>query len=366
MDSSLLKIGLTQGDPNGIGCEVILKVLADERIHELFIPVVYGSGQAYNYYKKVLEIESDTPVHYIRSASEARSGVINMVLTDESGIDEPVTPGRCTKSAGLLAARALMDARQDLLSEHLHAVVTAPINKESIRGDKFGFEGHTEFFADACKGAAPLMLFSNGKGLNVALATRHIPLDEVSAHLTTEGLLSTIQQYEQVLIQDFGIVKPRIAVLGLNPHAGENGLLGTHELNVIAPAVREAWQRGIHAFGPYPADGFWGNHGYEQFDGIVAMYHDQGLIPFKLMAMDSGVNVTAGLPFVRTSPDHGTAFDIAGKGLASPDSMRCAIYSAIDIYRHRRIYEEATANPLRKRYVERGKDNVKLDLSADD
>ncbi len=366
MDNSLLKIGITHGDYNGIGYEVILKVLADDRIHELFIPIIYGLNQAYNYYKKLLDIQVSTPIHFIRSASEAKGGMINMVLTEETGANDGVKPGESTKSAGILAARALMDARQDLVAGHLQAVVTAPINKDSIQSEQFRFSGHTEFFADAYNGTHPLMLFSNNQRLNVALLTRHIPLHEVSQHLSKEKILSTLLQYEQVLIQDFGIVKPRIAVLGLNPHAGENGLIGTEEQTTIIPAIQEAWERGVYAFGPYPADGFWGNHRYEQFDGILAMYHDQALIPFKLIAMNEGVNITAGLPVIRTSPDHGTAYDLVGKGEANPDSLRNAIYAAIDIYRNRKAYQEMTAHPLQKRYVERGKDNVKLDLSSDE
>lgn len=366
MDNSLLKIGLTHGDQNGIGYEVILKILSDERMLELFIPVLYGSSQAFNYYKKALEIEVESPIHFIRSASEARTGVINMVLTDENGANEAVTPGESSRSAGTLAARALRDARQDLMAGELQAVITAPINKDSIQSSQFQFNGHTEFFAEACDGAEPLMLFSDNNQLNVAIVTRHIPLQEVSKHLTKDKILSTIRQYEQVLIQDFGIEKPQIAVLGLNPHAGENGLLGTEEGDIIAPAIQEAWQSGTFAFGPYPADGFWGMHQHEHFDGVLAMYHDQGLIPFKLLAMDNGVNITAGLPIIRTSPDHGTAYDIAGKGMANPDSFRNAIYCAIDIYRNRKRYQEMTANPLKKRYVEKGRDNVKLDLSSDD
>lgn len=366
MDNSLLKIGLTHGDQNGIGYEVILKVLADDRMQELFTPIIYGSSQAFNYYKKTLEIELETPVHFIRSAAEAKSGVINMVLTDENGANEAVTPGESSRSAGTLAARSLHDVRQDLMEGFLQAVVTAPINKDNIQSSNFQFNGHTEFFAEACNGAEPLMLFSDNSKLNVAIVTRHIPLQEVSQHLSKDKILSTIRQYEQVLIQDFGIDKPRIAILGLNPHAGENGLLGSEEQTFITPAIKEAWDNGIYAFGPFPADGFWGNHQYEQFDGILAMYHDQGLIPFKLLAMNDGVNITAGLPVIRTSPDHGTAYDIAGKGIANPDSFRNAIYSAIDIYRNRRKYQEMTANPLQRRYVERGKDNVKLDLSSDD
>ncbi len=360
----MIKIGITHGDHNGIGYEVVMKVLSDPAIFELFTPVFYGSPQILSYYRKVLDINISTAINIIKNGSEAQDGLLNIVATDEQGIEVKVVPGEASRYAGTLAARALLDARRDILAGHIDAVVTAPINKDTIQSSDFTHNGHTEFFSEPFAEHTPMMLFVSGD-LRVAMATTHCPLREVPFLLTKELIYDKISQLEQTLKVDFGIIKPRIAVLGLNPHSGENGLLGAEEINVITPALEEAWRNDIFAFGPVSPDSFWGNHQYENFDGILAMYHDQGLIPFKLMAMEIGVNITSGLPIVRTSPDHGTAYDIVGEGKASEDSMRNAIYQAIDILRSRQRYSEATANPLRKRFVERGNDNVKLDLTSD-
>lgn len=360
----MITVGITHGDYNGVGYEVLLKVLSDASIYELFTPVLYGSPQILSYYRKVLDLTSPLSVNIIKNASEAQDGMLNVVATDETGVEIKVQPGEPSRYAGTLAARALEDARQDLTQEYIDAVVTAPINKDTIQSSDFTYPGHTEFFSSSYEGVMPLMLFVAGN-LRVALVTTHTPLKNVSQHLTSELIYDKIVQLQETLKRDFGIIKPRIAVLGLNPHCGENGLLGSEELQLIKPALEGAWKDDVFAFGPLSPDGFWGNHAYESFDAVLAMYHDQGLIPFKLMAMQVGVNVTAGLPIVRTSPDHGTAYDIAGEGRANEESMRNAIYLAIDIFRNRQRYDGATANPLKKRFVERGQDNVKLDLSGD-
>lgn len=359
-----IKIGLTHGDMNGIGYEVLLKTLSDERCLDLFTPVVYGCEQVLNYHRKGLRNLPALPqLHRVGSAREAVEDRLNIVEVNDTGYDVQVQYGSASEVAGQLAINALAAARQDLLEGSIDAVVTAPINKAVVQSAGFPFIGQTEYFAEPFKGThRPLMLFSCGD-VKVALATIHEPLRNVPSMLTREGVEVAILQLHYTLREDFGMVQPRIAVLGLNPHAGEGGLLGREEEKVISPAVQSAWEQGVHAFGPFPADGLWGSNTYEHFDAVLAMYHDQGLIPFKLLAMSEGVNITAGLPIIRTSPDHGTAYDIAGKGVADESSFRNAIYCAIDICRQRMRYKEATADPLPKLFYERGKDNVRLDLS---
>ncbi|MBR8702444.1 4-hydroxythreonine-4-phosphate dehydrogenase PdxA [Porphyromonas levii] len=363
---SKIKIGITHGDFNGIGYEVILKTLVDDRCVELFTPVLYCSSQALSYYKKGLGINVTLRNNIVKSAADAVEGELNIVEVNTDGGEVNVSHGAQSALAGKLAERALVAAREDLLRGTIDAVVTAPINKEVMGQQGFPFVGHTDFFAEPFRGSAePMMLFAADE-VKVALLTIHMPLREVPQYVTKERVLSAISAVEHTMQQDFGVEKPRIAVLGLNPHAGENGLLGHEEVDVIAPAVSEAWTSGYHVFGPFAADGFWGSGNYRQFDVVLSMYHDQGLLPFKLLAMDEGVNITCGLPIIRTSPDHGTAFDISGKGIAKEVSFRNAIYRAIDIHRNRVRYRETTAHPLQKQYVERGKDNVRLDLSKSD
>lgn len=344
--SALPILGLTHGDFNGIGYEVILRSLSDSRLLRQMTPVIYGSEAIFHYYRKRLGLDLPERLSRIRRADEAEEGEINIIEADTAGIDLHVQPGEATRAAGLLAARALKDAGADLLAGRLDGVVTAPIHKDTTTGTEFPFPGHTEFFGSLYPDSRPLMLFTEPGGLHVALATIHEPLATVSALITRERLLEALRTMEQSLIRDFRIIKPRLVVMGLNPHAGENGLIGREELDIIAPAVQEAWKEGMQVFGPVPPDGLWGSGAYRSFDGILAMYHDQGLIPFKLLAMAGGVNVTAGLPIVRTSPDHGTAYDIAGKGVASPESFVQSIYTAIDIIRHREEYDRITADPL--------------------
>ena len=358
----LIKVGITHGDFNGVGYEVTLKALSDPAIFELMTPVFYGSPQIISFYRKMLDMELAHPVNIIRNAAEASEGMFNVVPTSDSGIDLRVTPGEPSRYAGTMAARALQDAQRDLLSKDIEVLVTAPINKDMIQSSDFTFKGHTEFLAECFPGSDPLMLFVAGD-LRVALATTHIPLREVPDSICPELLLRKLQRLEKTLKEDFGLEKPRIGVLSLNPHMGENGLIGTEEINELIPGLKQAWESGIFAFGPVASDGYWGSRMYDRFDATLALYHDQGLIPFKLLAMNAGVNVTGGLPIIRTSPDHGTAYDIAGQGIADEQSMRNAIYLAIDIYRRRSAYAESTSNPLKRRYIERGNDNVKLDLT---
>lgn len=364
--SKLIRIGITHGDFNGIGYEVILKTFQDDRILELCTPVIYGSQQIFNYYRKVLDIHKDLSFNVIKSAKDARQGEFNLVEVNTDGSDLIVQYGQPNSIAGRYAVKALLDAQNDLKDNYIDAVVTAPINKEMCQNEGFRFNGHTDFFAHPyCGEEKAIMMFVHGS-LRVALHTTHMPYSSVPSTITRDAIEDTIIRLEKTMMQDFEIPKPRIAVLGLNPHAGENGLLGSEEREAIVPAIRSVWESGRLVFGPFPADGYWGSGNYRHFDVTLAMYHDQGLLPFKLLAMDQGVNITAGLPIIRTSPDHGTAYDIAGKGVANEDSFRNAIYRALDICSARSRFKEMTQNPLKTKYVERGKDNVRLDLSKSD
>ncbi|MDE5635647.1 MAG: 4-hydroxythreonine-4-phosphate dehydrogenase PdxA [Muribaculaceae bacterium] len=360
--SNNIKVGITHGDINGIGYEVILKTLEDNRILELCTPVVYGSAKIANYYRKGLEM-GNIPFNTVESASQARrdaNNIINVVSEDTK-----VEPGVSTPEAGRAAFLALERAVTDLKNGDIDVLVTAPINKNNIQSDDFHFAGHTEYLA-GCAGddARALMILFNDR-LRVALVTTHCPIAEVAGEITVERVTEKLEDFYLSLEKDFGLSHPRIAVLALNPHAGDGGVIGHEEQNVIAPAIGQARKNGINCYGPYPADGFFGAEQYRKFDGVLAMYHDQGLAPFKTLAMAGGVNFTAGLPFVRTSPDHGTGYDIAGKGEASEESLREAIYAAIDIYRNRARYEESHRNPLRRQYFDKSKDNVVLDLTKD-
>lgn len=357
-----IKVGITHGDYNGIGYEVILKMLDDERIPELCTPVIYGSAKIAALYRKQLGLQGPAPVQ-IRQADDANPGqyyIINVI-----GEDAKVETGHPSAEAGQAAFAALERAVADLREGKIDVLLTAPINKATIQSELFTFPGHTEYLETSVgDGEKALMILFNDR-LRVALATIHVPLAKVAEAVTKENLVDKIVRFNSSLIKDFGIVKPRIAVLGLNPHCGDGGLMGSEEKDIILPAIEECRTRKIHAFGPYAADGFFGSGNFGKFDGVLAMYHDQGLAPFKTIAGGSGVNFTAGLPYVRTSPDHGTGFDIAGQGVASPDSMREALYAAIDIYRNRQNHNERTASPLRRQYVDKSKDNVVLDLSKD-
>lgn len=364
MEERLIKVGITHGDMNGIGYEVILKTLSDSRIEELCTPVIYGSSKVAAYHRKALDLPP-VNINIISQAEEAGLNRVNIINCVDD--DVKVELAQSTAIAGEAAFRALETAVADLKRGAIDVLLTAPINKHNIQNEDFHFPGHTEYLEECFGGVGKkgLMILLNER-LRVALVTGHIPLAEVASAITVEGMVSKLRIFNQSLKQDFGIVKPRIAVLSLNPHAGDAGLLGKEEEEIILPAMQEAEKRGVMSFGPYAADGFFGSEMYERFDGVLAMYHDQGLAPFKTLAMDDGVNFTAGLPIVRTSPAHGTAYDIAGQNLASEQSFRQALYTALDIYRNRLTFREATANPLRKQYFDKGGDNEKLDLTKDE
>ena len=354
MPENKFKIGITQGDTNGIGWEIILKALADPRMTELFTPVVYGSPKAAAYYRNtVAEIEAFS-FNPVASAAEARRGKANLVACGETA---DIAPGKPTPEAGRAAVEALCAAMRDLKAGHLDALVTAPFDKETVQADDFRYTGHTEYLAAELEGEAMMILCSDV--LRVGLVTKHIPVSEIARNITKERIVRDLGTLRRALIEDFGIVEPRIAVMALNPHAGDGGLLGREEQEIIRPAIVEAFSKGVLAFGPFAADGLFAGGGYAKYDGILAMYHDQGLAPFKSLSPD-GVNFTAGLSAVRTSPDHGTAFDIAGKDKDDPQSMRNAIYAAIDIAEHRRAWAEWTRNPLQRAERDRGGRDVSV------
>ena len=357
MSDNKLKIGITQGDTNGVGWEVTLKALSNPMMCELFTPVVYGSKQAADFYAKRLQDVEPVSFYICASAADARRGSVNLVECGDKQLS--VEPGKASEAAARAAVAALDSASEDLAAGDLDALVTAPINKESMQKAGFQYTGHTEYFAAKAEGEAMMIMCS--ELLRVALATVHIPVDSVAASLSKESLVAQLKALRLTLKQDFGVVEPRIAVLALNPHAGDGGLLGSEEAEVIRPAVVEAYESGVLAFGPLSADGLFASGAYAKYDAVLAMYHDQGLTPFKTLSPD-GVNFTAGLSMVRTSPDHGVAYDIAGKGVADEQSMRNAIYAAIDIVRRRDDYEYWSRNPLEHFEREKGKDVSVKDL----
>ncbi|WP_224996389.1 4-hydroxythreonine-4-phosphate dehydrogenase PdxA [Cesiribacter sp. SM1] len=331
-DISLHKpvIGISLGDINGIGPEVVMKALSDARMLDMITPVIYGSTKVLGYYRKTLKINNFQYQHMDKGPQEAH---INVVNCWEEVIE--ITMGQATPDGGRAALMALQHAVRDLKAGVIEGIVTAPINKNNIQTEEFQFPGHTEYFTKEFETKDSLMLLCSGN-LRVGVVTGHVPLAKVPQLITKERVQLKLNILERTLRQDFGISKPRIAVLGLNPHAGEEGLLGTEEEQVITPVIQDQKNKGRLVFGPFPADGFFGNGSHNKFDGILAMYHDQGLIPFKTLAFELGVNYTAGLPIVRTSPDHGTAYDIAGQNIASEASFREAIYLACDIARRRK------------------------------
>ncbi len=360
MEKNKIRVGITQGDINGVGYEVIFKAFSDPGMLELCTPIIYGSPKVAAYHRKVMNLPANFSI--ISSASEALSGKLSVVncANDEVKVEF----SKPSEEAG----RAALDALERALAEYraglIDVLVTAPINKYTIQSDKFHFPGHTEYIQERIgKGHKALMILMNGS-IRVALATGHLPVKDISSALTRELIEEKLAIFNRSLKVDFNIDCPRIAVLALNPHAGDNGLLGDEEQTVILPAMHAAIEKGIQCFGPYAADGFMGSDQLTAFDGVLAMYHDQGLAPFKALAMDEGVNFTAGLPIVRTSPDHGTAYDIAGRGIASEASFRSAVYSAIDIFRNRQIDKEIHSSPLRKQYFDKRDDSDKLKLDA--
>lgn len=334
--SKKVKVGISIGDFNGIGLEVIIKTFLDNRMLDFCIPVVYGSKELVREYRKALDIP-DFSFNYIPNASKANPNKANLVEVWKEPVELKL--GTSTRQAGEYSFKSLQAATEDLAAAKVDVLVTAPINKDNIQSDAFDFPGHTEYLADYANEEYPLMIMVSNN-LRVATYSGHIPLKEVAESLHRDELAEVIRVFNKSLKQDFCIERPLLAILGLNPHSGDNGMLGKEEIEVINPAINDARKEGIMAFGAFPADGFFASGNFTKYHGILSMYHDQGLTPFKTLTFDEGVNYTAGLPIVRTSPDHGTAYDIAGKGIASERSFRNAVFEAVKIYRNRK--EERT------------------------
>lgn len=341
--SRKLIVGITQGDGNGIGYEVIIKALADERMLDLCTPVIYGSSKIFGFYKKQIHNIDQINTNVINSAADVHPKRVNIVncLPDNVFVE----PGQATPESAKSAMTSLERAVEDVKNGHIDVLVTAPINKRAMVGEGFGYTGHTEYLEKefGVEEVAMIMVCDN---LKVGVVTGHIPLKDVPGKITAEAILRKLRIMKASLQRDFGIDAPKIAVLGLNPHCGDGGLLGDEESQIVLPAVQAAVEEGIMAFGPYSPDGFFGLGNYRKFDAVLAMYHDQGLTPFKALAFEEGVNYTAGLPIVRTSPDHGTAYEMAGRDMADPRSMISAIYTAIDIFKRRVAYDELVENRM--------------------
>ena len=339
--SKKVKVGVSIGDINGIGMEVIIKTFMDKRMQMLCTPVIFGSSKVASFHRKIMGVE-DFSFNLIENPNKASNKKVNLINCWEEEVK--ITLGENTSEGGKYAFKSLEAATNALQKGEVDVLVTAPINKQNIQSDSFQFPGHTEYLAAKGKGDALMLMLS--ESMRIGVVTGHLPLEQVSANISQEKVLEKLRLLNNSLKQDFGIRKPKIAVLGLNPHAGDQGVLGNEEDNIINPALQKAKEENIFSFGPYPADSFFGSDKLGAFDGILAMYHDQGLIPFKTLAFGKGVNFTSGLPFVRTSPDHGTAFEIAGENKANEQSLREAVFTACDIYKKRQEFNEINENPL--------------------
>ena len=347
MNRKNILVGISHGDINGIGYEIIIKTLSNPMINDICTPIVYGSPKVAAYHRKALNIMNFS-FNNIKSPEEAHPKKANMISCIDD--DVRVELGKSTAHSGEAAIASLERAVDDLKSGRIDALVTAPIDKHNVQSDKFRFSGHTEYLTHRAEAKEALM-FMIGESMKVGFVTGHIPLKKVSEKLSISLIINKLKLMNESLIKDFAIRKPKIAVLGLNPHAGDNSLLGSEEAEIIIPSLKKAEEEGILAFGPFPADGFFGAGEFGKYDAILAMYHDQGLTPFKALSFDTGVNFSAGLPFIRTSPSHGTAFNITGKGEASEDSFRQAMYLACDVFRNRQLYAEITKNPLQHQEI---------------
>ncbi|MEZ4887429.1 MAG: 4-hydroxythreonine-4-phosphate dehydrogenase PdxA [Chitinophagales bacterium] len=345
-----VKIGISIGDINSVSTEIIIKTFKDERMFKYCVPIIYGSSRVISYYKKVLQ-DDDFNYNIITSVKRAKEGVCNVLNCWTE--DVPITIGRPNPVVGKFALRAIESAMYDLNEGELDMILTAPVNKSLLNTSENPFPGHTEYITQKFEGSASMMFLVSNQ-LRVGLVTNHVPVQDIAKNISEKLIMKKLRIMHDSLKRDFGIVRPKIAVLGLNPHAGDSGLIGHEEEEIIIPTLEKAKNDNMLVFGPYAADGFFGMGLYKQFDAILAMYHDQGLVPFKTLSFGHGVNFTAGLPIVRTSPDHGTAYDIAGKNIASEQSFREAIFMGIDVIRHRQNFDEMNANPLKKASRVRG------------
>ncbi|NAS30998.1 4-hydroxythreonine-4-phosphate dehydrogenase PdxA [Flavobacteriaceae bacterium R38] len=337
-----IKVGISIGDINGIGCEIILKTFMDTRMLDFCTPVIFASVKTISFQRKYLHIQVD--YNGIENASKAIPGKINIVNVWKE--TPKVTFGKETKEGGKYALNSLRAATEALKNNHIDVLVTAPINKHNIQTEKFKFPGHTDYLAKELKGEA--LMFMVTEGLKVGLLTDHVPVKNVSDHLSAELIENKINKVYESLRQDFRIIKPKIAVLGINPHSGDNGVIGSEDDELLKPVIQKISNNGKLVYGPYAADSFFGSKNHEKFDAVIAAYHDQGLIPFKTLSFGQGVNFTAGLNKVRTSPDHGTAYEIAGKNEANPDSFKEAVFTAISIFKNRNEFTAISKNPLKK------------------
>lgn len=337
-----IKIGITHGDINGISYEIILKTLLDTHLYEICIPIVYGSSKVAGFYKKELENVGGVNFNIITSPEATSNKLPNLINCSEDNIK--IDMGISTPEAGRYAIEALSRAANDLKNGLIDAIVTCPINKANVQSTDFHFKGHTEYFAD--KFECKQLMFMISETFKVGMLSNHEAICDVKPKVTEEGIFEKLALINDSLVKDFAKTNPKIAVLSLNPHAGDDGIIGTEEKEIIAPTIQRAKEQGIDAFGPFSADGFFTSGSYTKYDAVLAMYHDQGMIPFKILAAEDGVNFTAGLSVIRTSPAHGVAYDIAGKNIANPSSLRYAIYAAVDIYKNRKTYAEVTKNPL--------------------
>ncbi|HRI29389.1 MAG TPA: 4-hydroxythreonine-4-phosphate dehydrogenase PdxA, partial [Chitinophagales bacterium] len=357
--SDKIKVGITIGDINGIGVEVILKTLNDNRMLDYCTPIIYGSSRVLSYHRKVLKMD-EFSYNIAGAIDRIKPHVCNVINCWNE--ETPINIGRANPDVGVYAFKALENAVRDLQAGKIDAIVTAPVNKYIISTGNPGFVGHTEYITQKTGTGASLMLLVSNE-LKLGLATNHLAVKDIAQNINANAIWQKIQIMNEALVKDFGIQRPKIAVLALNPHAGDNGLIGKEEELHIKPAIEKAKQQNMLVFGPFAADGFFGTHMHRQFDAVLAMYHDQGLIPFKSLSFGHGVNYTAGLPVVRTSPDHGTGYDIAGKNIASEESFRQAVFLALDIVRNRRNYAEMYANPL---YAEDLKKLAGIDFTKDE
>lgn len=337
-------IGFSCGDINGIGVELILKVVNDSRILDFCIPVIFGNNKTFNFYRKTL---ADINVNFAitKDLSKISPKQVNLFSCWEEDVE--VTPGVMNDNGGKYAVISLTQATEALKAGHIDGLVTAPIHKKNIQSSNFKYTGHTPYLK-AVFGCLDVVMFMVAENMKIGLLSEHLPVKDLAAYLSKDKIISKVQLMHQSLRKDFGVAKPKIAVLGFNPHAGDEGLIGKEEIELIKPAILELRKKDILCFGPYSADAFFARAQYESFDAVLALYHDQGLIPFKSLSLGEGVNYTAGMKAVRTSPDHGTAFDIAGKGIADETSMRHALFACIDIIHNRNEYSRQYSNPLRK------------------
>jgi 4-hydroxythreonine-4-phosphate dehydrogenase len=349
MSDQKIKIAISQGDVNGIGWEVILKTFSDPTLFEYCIPAVFSNMKTANFHRKALGNE-EYPLFSVKPGEALQQRKINIVTIFEEEL--PLQPGKADPALGKYAVSSLHAATEAVLSGYCDVLLTAPLNKNIVHSDDFPFKGHTSYLEQKSGTGTSLMLLCSSE-MRVGLVTEHVAISQVAFRITTEGIMAKLKVFQQALKRDFGLTKPRIAVLGLNPHAGDGGTIGSEEQTLIIPAIQQMEKENLLIKGPYAADGFFGSGAWRSFDGILAMYHDQGLGPFKALSFSEGVNYTAGLPFVRTSPDHGTGFDIAGKNLANPASFRNALYFALDVFRKRKEFDQLTANPLASQPLKR-------------